>query len=259
MVGNLGKPIVSVFTIFRYQSMSRLPKAPLIEVIFELRWTSTDGNEEYLYGDLFPLIKEKYPFRETTGLPIGAGIFVGSPTHRFRAAVNDYPLVQIGPGVLTVNTIDAKYSWKEYESWIMEVLGKFYSIYPLNESNNVKLTLQYVDLIRFDFEKDDVIAFMRQCLHIEISQDFYKSNSIAKNVGLALNYDNDLGTLTIGINRGKSLKGEDGIAIQTNLTSRTIDPNLGIVSEWIAKAHVLTSSLFKEMTRGKLQETFASK
>jgi len=131
--------------------MSRLPKAPLIEVIFELRWNSLDQNDQYLHGDLYPLIKDRYPHREAlgfsgAGFPNG-GIIIGGPTHRFRTAPNDYPLVQIGQGVLTVNTIDAKYSWKEYETWITDVLKNFSEIYSLKESQNVRLTLQYIDLI----------------------------------------------------------------------------------------------------------------
>ncbi len=239
--------------------MSRLPKAPLIEVIFELRWNSLDQNDHYFQGDLYPLIKDKYPHRESVvlpGMPAGSFVF-GGPTHRFRAEPNGYPLIQAGPGVLTVNTIDSKYSWTEYEGWIIEVLKKLNQIYTFNNNHNVRLTLQYIDLIKFDFTKDDVISFLKDNLHVTVSQQFYPTKSAAKNVGLALLYENELGSLNIGISRGQNNLREDGIAIQTNLTSGIIVPEIGVVSDWLRKAHKLTSDLFKEMTKGKLQNDFA--
>ena len=242
--------------------MSRLPKAPLIEVIFELRWTSLDANElqdsQYLHGDLYPLIKDKYPYREAIqGFTMPS--FFNAPTHRFRTAANDYPLVQIGPGILTINTVDSKYFWSEYETWVIDIIGNLKKIYAFKNTQNVRLTLQYIDLVRFDFDKENVLDFLKEHLHITINQGFYTSQSIAKNVGLALNFDNDLGTLNISINRGKNTLGEDGIAIQTNLTSGDVEPEIQHIRDWLAKAHELTSSIFKEMTKGKLQEAFASK
>src|SRR5258708_6704442 len=104
--------------------MSKLPSAPLIEVVFELRWTIEQQEAQsiqYLSGDLYPHIKDKYPFREAIqGFPL----FGNSPSSRFRVAQNDYPLVQIGPGVLTINTTDAKYFWKEYEAEVIDVIQK---------------------------------------------------------------------------------------------------------------------------------------
>lgn len=242
--------------------MSRLPGAPLIEVIFELRWTTLDPSDQYLQGDLFPLIKDKYPHREAIGFAGGGfppgSFIIGGPTHRFRAAANDYPLVQIGPGVLTVNTVDAKYSWKDFENSIIEVYKKFIEVYPLKDTHNVKLTLQYIDLIRFDFDKGDILKFLNDKLHTSINQSFY-SGSQAKNAILALNFENELGSLNISFARGKNFNQEDGIALQTNLTSGTIRPETSFISDWLSKAHIMTSSLFKEMTKGDLQKEFASK
>lgn len=75
-----------------------------------------------------------------------------------------------------------------------------------------------------------------------------------------MNFENDLGSLNLSISRGKNNKGEDGIAIQTNLTSGIIvDSKISVISDWLSKAHELTSGLFKEMTKGDLQNFFASK
>jgi uncharacterized protein (TIGR04255 family) len=241
--------------------MSKLPQAPLIEVIFELRWTITphDTQEiQYLHGDLYPLIKDEYPFRETLqALPIE--FLLNAPTHRFRTAANDYPLVQIGPGVLTVNTIDAKYFWEDYEKKILDAIGKIQTVYKFKESNRIKLVLQYIDLINFDFEREDIIEFLKENLSVVVSQQFYNPQPITKGLALNFTFENDLGTLNVSFNRGKNLKNEEGIAIQTNLTSYESNIKSMDVRTWLESAHELCSQLFKQMTKGKLYEEFSRK
>ncbi len=239
--------------------MSKLPKAPLIEVIFEIRWAVSGQKElqevQYLYGDLYPLLKENYPFRETIqNLPVE--LFINVPTHRFRTAPNDYPLVQVGPGIVTVNTVDSKYFWSEFEDLILEVVEKLNTVYAFKESHNVRLILQYIDLLRFDFEDGDILTYLKENLGISITQGFYHGNSISKNLVLGLNYENELGSLNVNINRGKDAKGGDGIAIQTNLTSGIVKFETSVIKTWVEKAHELCSNSFKEMTKGKLYESF---
>lgn len=238
--------------------MSRLPNAPLIEVIFELRWTASDQSDHYIHGDFFPLIKDEFPYREQ----VNPGIIITGipfPTHRFRREPQGYPLIQTGPGLLTINTIDSKYDWKAYEALVIDTLSKFQKVYTLKESHNIRCVLQYIDLIKFDFEKGDLVAFLQDNLHVSISQSFYKSKSSAKNIGLMLSFEDELGSLNLSFGRGQNLTGDDGIAIHTNLTSDILHPELKGISNWLSKAHTMTSSLFKEMTKGKLQEFFASK
>lgn len=241
--------------------MSKLPKAPLIEVIFELRWSITPQEIQeiqYLHGDLYPLIKDTYPFRETLqSIPIE--FLVSAPTHRFRTAANDYPLVQVGPGLLTINTTDAKYFWEEYEKQVLDVVERLRQVYTFKDSYNVKLVLQYIDLIKFDFEKEDIIKFLYENLNITIKQGFYKDNQITKNLSLGLGFENELGLLNVSINRGKNSRNEEGIAIQTNLTSRVVKPEIKTIKEWLHSAHELCSTSFKEMTKGALYDSFSKK
>lgn len=241
--------------------MSKLPKAPLIEVIFELRWRvepSEFQEIQYLHGDFYPLIRKKYPFRETIqSIPIE--FLVNAPTHRFRTAANDYPLVQLGPGVLTLNTTDPKYFWEEFEVEILSLVEKFMSIYPFTDNHNVKLTLQYIDLIKFDFQSENLVEFLNENLQINISQGFYKGGRISNNLALALNFENKLGLLGVYINRGKSSNGQDGIAIQTNITSFELKPDVQTIKSWLGEAHELCSTSFKEMTKGRLYTEFSQK
>jgi len=99
--------------------MSKLPNAPLIEVIFELRWEIKQKSDltkyQYLIGDLYSSIKGDFPIRESLAPPeIPTEILINNPAHRFRSDKNQYPLVQVGPGLLTLNTTDENYFWNDF-------------------------------------------------------------------------------------------------------------------------------------------------
>ena len=240
--------------------MSKLPKAPLVEVIFEVRWViqSKELQEmQYLYGDLYQLLKEEYPVRETVNPQVPVDFFlIHAPIHRFRKSKGGYPLVQIGPGIMTVNTVDSAYFWEEYEQRIIDAVEKLKSIYAFKHQHNVTLSLQYIDLLRFNFGASDIIRYLEEYLHISIKQNFYSGPASAQHVGLVLAFPNQLGTLTVSLGRGKNIKGADGLAIQTGIKSSTIKPETDFVKNWLNEAHELCSNSFKQMTEGKLYESF---
>ncbi len=80
--------------------MSKLPNAPLIEVIYELRWDVKDeqdlGKFQYLHGDLYAAKKIEYPLREILiSVDVPVGLLINNPVYRFRSKEN-YPLFQLG-------------------------------------------------------------------------------------------------------------------------------------------------------------------
>lgn len=124
--------------------MSELRKKPLVEVILEVRWGPTlavdapppdpDPNYSLLVGRLFDRVRQAYPFHEqlpTAQLP--DQMVPGVPQHRFRPAPNDWPLVQLGPGLLTVNET-AKYTWSDFRSRAMVAVEHLYTAHPVPQT-----------------------------------------------------------------------------------------------------------------------------
>ena len=243
--------------------MSRLPKAPLLEVLFELRWDASSDKEkkdyQYLHGDLFNTLKEKYPFRELIipgQIPIEA--YFNQVAHRFRASSNSYPLVQVGPGIFTVNTVEANYIWQDYQSWVIDAVDKLISLESYNKELPISLALKYFDFIPFDFSKNDIKDFLKDNLHINIKQDFYKNKYPPYSINLGFIYGTEEGVLNIAINRGgiNNKEPKEGIIIQIEVTQQGVQAKIPEVSRWLNAAHLLTSETFSEMTKGKLQESF---
>ena len=96
-----------------------LQNKPLVEAIFELRWKleerspgiKIDPHYKILVGAMYEKVKDRYPFPEqmpTVNIPDEMAAHVVQ--HRFRKAENEWPLVQVGPGIVTLNDTHG-YTW----------------------------------------------------------------------------------------------------------------------------------------------------
>lgn len=241
--------------------MDKLPKAPLIEVIFELRWKVDSKSElskcQYLHGDLYGLLKEDYPFRESLISPeVPIELYLSMPAHRFRTSQDDYPLVQVGPGLLTVNTTGDKYYWGDFEKKINSVLNRFSQAYKFETGQKVSLVLQYFDFLLFDFSNDNVHEYLTNNLNLNINQSFHKSETSPIGFNFGFQYLTDVGILSIQMNRGKNLKKEDGIIIQTSILNSEMTGETNIINTWLEEAHSFSSQLFKDMMKPSMYKTF---
>ena len=102
-----------------------LKHAPLVEALLELRWELQQDGESLpardpayplIVGLLYGQVKEGYPCIEA--LPqsrLPAEVIPFLPTHRFRIGASEWPLVQIGPGIATLN-FTASYRWQRFQA-----------------------------------------------------------------------------------------------------------------------------------------------
>jgi uncharacterized protein (TIGR04255 family) len=105
--------------------ISKLPNAPLQEVIFELRWkldfdpesqSHIDKNFQFGFANFSALSSNKLKHRvilKPAAVP--DILFVNRPIYQFWAAENQYPVFQLGPGVFTVNETEKTMSGKILE------------------------------------------------------------------------------------------------------------------------------------------------
>lgn len=240
--------------------MSKLPKAPLLEVVFELRWNLTGNDDlarvQYLYGDIYNELKSKYPYRESI-LPVDFPVemAINQPAHRFRAAQNGYPLIQLGPGIITHNTIDALYEWQDFFDNTSELISTFLKIYPFKEDKNLSPGILYLDFFPFDFEKHDAHQFVNENFNVKFDQSFYNNKKFPTDFNMGFAFSVDLGELRISFQKGKN-NNQEGILLQTRINGNQLIAEHEKLSHWLQEAHTLSSDLFKQLTRGKLYESF---
>ncbi len=165
---------------------------PLVEVIFELRWElqelapgmKIDPHYKILIGRIYDKVKDEYPFHEqlpTATMPDEiAGYIV---QHRFRKGRDKWPLIQIGPGIITLNDTEGD-AWEDFKQRLNRVVDVLFDAYPEAEKN-LKINwalLRYIDAVDFDYEKNDIFSFLSKNLkiRIEIYEKLFEETEVEK-------------------------------------------------------------------------------
>ncbi len=243
--------------------MSNLPNAPLIEVVLELRWQITNKNDltkiQYLYGDIYNELKHKYPYREVVQpMEVPVEILINHPVHRYRSEESGYPLIQIGPGLITQNMDRYTYGWEFFLESSIELISSFIKIFPLQKHEYLIPSLLFIDFFPFNFENSDVYEYINEKFNLSYSQSFIDNHSNPKNLNLGFYYDIPLGELSVNFLRGKNLSHDDGIILQSRIGGSSSFSEKEELTTWIKDAHEVCSDLFKRLTEGELYKSFSN-
>ncbi len=251
-----------------------LRNKPLVEAIFELRWDlqeptpgmKIDPHYKLLIGRLYDKLNDEYPFHEQ--LPVAAmpdeiaGYVV---QHRFRKDKDKWPLVQIGPGIITVNDTEG-YVWEDFEKRIIQAVNILFEVYP-ESKNNLKidrLLLRYMDAISFDFEKDDIFTFLKEQVKTKINlyQKLFEDTRVKKppldlDLRFAFASTEPKGAIRLRFVRGK--KKESDVLIWETMVeavSEDVPKVQNEIADWIQEAHNLTDDWFFKLIEGELLRRF---
>ncbi len=251
----------------------KLNNAPLVEAIFEIRWKlleqapgfATDPKYKVLVGRLFERLEQDYPVLET--LPTASmpdEMFGYIVQHRFRVAENQWPLVQIGPGLVTLNQTQA-YEWEDFETRAHQLLSNLHAAYP-DAANALKITrlqLRYIDAIPFEFT-NDIFLFMQDTLKITInfSPTLFEDEPVQAlpskfNALFGFPTTNPKGDLSLRFARGV-LHEQEALIWETIVQSENenIPPMPDEFQVWLRSAHTVVHNLFFKMIDGSLKERF---
>lgn len=243
--------------------MSKLVKAPLVEVIFEIRWDSQnpqDINEfQILLGSMYSKLNQKY-INKINLLPdpnLPYGFFIGNPTHRFQSK-DGYPLFQLGPGVLSVNTVDSNYYWNSFLLDIKEVVDVFCELFhPLQQQ--ATLILKYIDFFNLDYTKECVFDFLSKKLNINIESKLFEGKKPHKfNFSTSCALEN--GSFSLNINTGFNKINNaqvHGLIVESNFSKEISFSTINAeIDSYLKYSHEYLSTFFKQMTNGSLYDSF---
>ena len=161
--------------------MSRIELAnkPLVEAMLEFKWKlsapKTPGFEEdphyrLLLGRLSEKVENDYPFHEplpTTQIPDAMVAHIAQ--HRFRTSEERWPLIQVGPGLMTVNETSG-YTWDDFKQRCNKAVKSLLDAHPAKEDFEAQeLTLRYINAVDVDFGKENVFNFLRNKMQTTIS------------------------------------------------------------------------------------------
>ena len=250
-----------------------LKNKPLVEAIFELRWElenrapsgiGVDPHYELLVGALHEKGKSEYSFHEK--LPVSEIPNIFTPYiihHRFRRGNGQWPLVQIGPGIIALNDTTG-YVWEDFRKRISWLVSTLFDIYPDKENLKFNMAmLRYIDSKKIEYQ-DNFIQFLQENMGvvIDIRRDLFTETGIAKppfNVALELSYysTKPKGAMDLKI-RSRERDGTKDLVWETIFRSRGDDTPTSVkaVNDWSEEAHVLTVDWFFKLIEGNLLEEF---
>lgn len=257
--------------------MSRveLVNKPLVEAILEIKWKLSSPNPQgfeedpyyrLLLGRFSEKVENDYPFHEplpTTQIP--DAMVVHMAQHRFRTSEDGWPLIQVGPGLMTVNETSG-YSWDDFKKRCDEAVRNLLDAHPAKENfETQEMTLHYLNAVDVDFSQESVFDFLRDKMKTSISlPDSLFDNGQVKKSPTIFNWqasfptDDPGGIVTLRFAIGMH-KGNPALIWET-LTQATPEHVPAIPAgfpEWLEKAHALTDDWFFKLIEGKLKERFS--
>ncbi len=264
--------------IFKAEKKNEIPALlhpPLIEAIFEVRWEmETDSQTQRLrdpsypmmYGRLYERLKKDFPIVED--LPSiqahpEAAPYV--PRHRVRKEKIGYPLIQVGPGIVTINETKG-YSWTNFRFLILRVVESIIELFPTDAIplNFIKAELRYVNGIRFDIAKENPLQFLAEKLHmkVEVPLELFHQNNVHERpnaVALNLSYalEKPMGNLVLNAGLGQ-FEGKPAFIQQTLIHSvgELVPSDAETFTNWLEEAHNVAEHSFKAFCKGALMEKF---
>jgi uncharacterized protein (TIGR04255 family) len=243
-------------------SRKKLKNAPLKEAIFELFWNSpvnkaglkVDKEFELSIGKFSLNISKDFPVHRRT-MPQEAPIKVyGIPLYQFWKGEIQWPVIQLGPGILTVNDTDKNYHWEDtYRPNIVTAIDSLRKSYN-NIPNFNKVSLRYIDSV--DVDKDeDVLAFINKNLLTSIEN---KYSIPGRPSGININQIFNIDDSKVSIHIQTAINNVTGAPAIIWITSLVRDGKIDLneLFSWIDKAHGIISDLFVQMLNPDFYESF---
>ena len=254
--------------------VKELKNKPLVEAILEVRWKlkeippnpKIDPHFILLLGRLYDRMLKEYPEYEQLQTAFIPDELIGHVVqHRFRVAANRWPLVQVGPGIFSVNS-SADYTWSDFRPRVIAAVEKLYDAHPkVSDLMVSNLILRYIDAVDFDYELYNAFDFLHNKLKLNISLhtklfDNTRIESKPSSFILQSSFkcEEPKGFVTIRFATGK--KNDKSVLVwETTIESAKDDiPDMPKDFEkWIDAAHKITDDWFFKMIEGELERKFS--
>lgn len=243
-----------------------LERPPLAEAILEIRWRldGADPAHPLFAGALAKAVVEDYPVQErldAANLPDEMTPHIVK--FRMRKSVGGWPLIQAGPGIVTLNSVD-DYQWEDYYRRALNLwdsLGAAYAFFNNNQLPEVdSLVLRYVNAIPFDGE--DATEVIDRQLHVGIGlpSGLVEHETAGSTAGVALaaayplRKHSAVGTLRIQLGQRSNRP-----SLIWDLTAESKLPTPAtreLFDDWLSYCHGVLEHWFFALIEGDLLDSF---
>src|SRR5690348_12284707 len=222
-------------------------------------------------GRYYDRVKNRYP--HVVDLPasqIPEDMMAYTVRHQFWRGKQQWPVTQIGPGILTVNETEG-YLWNSFRPHLTDAIRALFDLYPSEIRRLVpsQVTLKYIDAVAFDpaQSKIPMLRFLRESLHTSVGVEplLFENPKDADaplglNLSLTFNSNKPKGAVILTIANG-TREDTPSIIWETNVIARGegVPTSLDEFETWLEHAHATTDRWFFTLTRGELLKEFEAK
>ncbi len=242
----------------------KLKQAPLQEVIFELSWDLPldesgfphDLGFEMAQGVFASKIKKDFPVQKRL-LPNFSGLRIHPIlVHQFWKDEITWPVIQLGPGLLTVNDTDKNYVWKDnFQLNVEKAIAALRTSYE-QEPKIQRVKLQYIDAVEFIPEDHTVADFLKLNMKTELI-NHYRSYGRPRDIHIGQTFNLEMDSiLNLNIQSGIHNKTGNPAIIWTTAIERTTGLDFINLFEWLEYSHQKASETFVKMLNPDFYDTF---
>lgn len=243
----------------------KLKNAPLKEVIFELHWELKvdqdtgnyyDPEFDFALGSFAKKIADNFPHKVRTVPPFyPKELKINRPTFQFWTGENQYPVIQIGEGILSINNTDQTYHWENNFSPLIEDTVKNLFQSYIKEVTIKSASIRYINAI--DFENEEVSKYFNKNFRFETKRNFDIGGSILDFNSNETHLIPEIGKLNLNFSaKSYQEKEKKQLIWQNSIYSYHDLRDSNDIFEWIEKAHQKLSDLFTDMLEKDFYESF---
>lgn len=250
-----------------------LTNKPLVEALVELRWEldapvptmHVDPHYKILLGRLYDRVKADFPVHEQLPTATMPDELVGYMVqHRFRTAPSDWPLVQVGPGIFSVNDT-TNYVCDEFRQRAVSAVNWLFEAHPDPKALKINsVLLRYIDARQFDYAQEDILVFLREKMQVTVSlpNSLFEDAPITPlpqhfTMQTAFTCTDPPATVSIGFATGQA---NERPSLVWETLVRSMDSQVPRMPDgfeaWLDAAHTITHDWFFKLIDGDLLEEF---
>lgn len=263
---------------YHFPADMKLNNPPLAEAWLEIRWQleqfgpspdlMRDPAFPFSLGIFYTNIKERFSHRKdlvASAAPQDMLPYV--VRHQFRPGENEWPLIQLGPGVATVN-FTSPYTWNEFQDLSLYLRSGIVEAYRESGIKTSVVTLRYRNADEFQYGSNNLLDYLRDNLNTSISLPAFipgypASSGIPSSANILLTFDlkEPKGTGSLRLVTGTRNQDQAELLVsQFEVSSGGKDvPDIWSGKEfgtWLELAHSVIHEWFFALIEGPLFEKF---
>jgi uncharacterized protein (TIGR04255 family) len=266
----------------------KLESSPLLEAWFEFRWQlqpgdipqlQTDPDFPYALGVFYKSIQDTFQHREKLDISEAPpDFFPHRVRYRFREKEDTWPLLQLGPGVATVNFTEP-YTWDLFKEKVLYLRSKLLYAYGEDVLKTQSVALRYRNGVALEYSSSNLLAFFEHNLNTSIGLPNHvpgpassQSWPIGANINLTFELLEPRGVGALVFRTAHRTQKEtesdpkareEMLLWQLEVISQSDDaPALGKEEEftlWLASAHAVIHDWFFSLIKGPLLDRYVGK